>query len=121
MLVCDLLYGNGVRCGGTLKFAIRRHVDELKSVWKSLDSTPGTTIIDGLTLCLQIIITDTERPMLLKYARINTLKVTADNCFSEMENEGFKEKTLEELSSCNVCSYQCQKGACLVMLTIIIW
>ena len=30
VLVCDALYGRGVKCGGVLKYAILRHIDELK-------------------------------------------------------------------------------------------
>lgn len=30
VLVCDVLYGKGVRCGGILKFAITRHIEDLK-------------------------------------------------------------------------------------------
>lgn len=40
--MCDVLYGKGIRCGGTLKSAMQQHVDELKAAWKSLEtSTPS--------------------------------------------------------------------------------
>ena len=44
MLVCEVLYGKGLRCGGPLKAAVRKHVDQLKLAWKSVQhsvASPG--------------------------------------------------------------------------------
>ena len=36
VLVCDALYGKGVRCGGALKFSITRHLQDLKCAQQQL-------------------------------------------------------------------------------------
>lgn len=50
MLVCDVLYGKGLRCGGPLKSAIRRHTEEMKIALKAMRHSLDPSSPSGIFL-----------------------------------------------------------------------
>ena len=43
VLVCDILYGKGLQCGGALKTAMQQHIEEMKTAWRSVKNSPVST------------------------------------------------------------------------------
>lgn len=49
ILVFDVLYGKGLRCGGVLKSAISRHINKLRHAKESIGSLMDTSLHTGST------------------------------------------------------------------------
>lgn len=98
VLVYDILFGKGLKCGGVWKMIARKHQARLKADLARLKVKKKVSCNEDLLAPAEGVV---KAPALPRYIRVNTLKTNAENVIDYFKRQGYaylgRASSLQEL------------------------